>query len=54
MEHFFRGTLKIYTLSEEVPWYRVNDGIEINCVAREIRSSQKEDSPEVPQDADVV
>jgi len=26
-EHFFRGPLRIYTLSEEVPLYRVEDGI---------------------------
>jgi len=33
-DHFFRGTLRIYTLSEEVPRYRIEYGNKTNCVAR--------------------
>jgi len=33
-DHLFRGNLRIYTLSEEVPRYRVEEGIKKNCVAR--------------------
>jgi exonuclease III len=47
---FFQGTLRIYTLSEEVPRYMIKDGIKINCVARAIRSSHEEDSPEFTND----
>jgi len=53
-DHFFRGTLRIYTLSEEVPRYRNEEGIKTNCVARAIRSSHAEDSPEVLQTLDMV
>ena len=47
IDHFFQGTLRIYTLSEEVPRYRIENGIKTNCVARAIRSSHEEDSPEI-------
>jgi len=45
IDPFFRGTLRIYTLSEVVSRYRNEDGLKFNCVARAIRSSHEEDSP---------
>jgi len=53
IDHFFRGTLRIYILSEEVPRYRCDNGLQANCVARAIRSSHEEDSPEVPHELNI-
>jgi len=52
IEHFFQGTLRVYTLSKEVPKYRIEDGIKTNCVVRAIRSSHEEDSPEAMPNSD--
>ena len=53
IDHFFRGTLRIYILSEEVPRYRCDNGLQANCVARAIRFSHEEDSPEVPHELNI-
>jgi len=54
IDTFFQGTLRIFTLSEEVPRYRIEDGNKVNCVARAIRSSHEEDSPEVCYTQDIA
>ena len=51
IDHFFQGSLRIYTLSEEVPRYRSEEGLQSNCIARAIRSSHEEDSPEIPHES---
>jgi hypothetical protein len=48
-ELFFSGELMLYTLSEEVPRYRVDNGENINCVARAIRSCHNEEKPIIHQ-----
>jgi len=53
IDHFFRGTLRIYTLSEEVPRYRIEGGTKTNCVAKAIRACHEEGPPEVPNDCDI-
>jgi exonuclease III len=45
LDEFFSGQLRIYTLSKEVPCFRVENNKEINCVARAIRSSHEEGPP---------
>ena len=49
IDFFFSGELRLYTLSEEVPRYRVENGENINCVARAIRSCHDEEKPIMPQ-----
>jgi len=54
IDHFFRDTFRNYTLSEEVPRYRIEDGTKTNCVARAIRSSDEEDPPNVQHESDIA
>jgi len=54
IDHFFWGTLRIYTLSEEVPRYRMEDDIKTNCLARAFKSSHEEDPPEDLPDLDMA
>jgi len=54
IDHFFRGTLRIYTLTEEVSRYRIENGIKTNYVARAIRSSLEEDPPKAMNDTETA
>jgi hypothetical protein len=45
MDNFFGGQVMILQLSEEVPKIRVEEGEEIRCVARAIRSCHFEEAP---------
>jgi exonuclease III len=46
---FLSSELMLYTLSEEVPRFRSEKGINVNCVARAIRSCHEEVAPTLPK-----
>jgi len=53
IDHFFRGTLRICTLSKEVPRYRIEGGTKTSCVAIAVKACHEEDPPEVLNDCDI-